>query len=83
MGKWSREKEICLWQTVEAQKKGTRKIKMAVASMARVPIDAPALGDPSLYLAKGAERGKPELVFLSQTHQGTKFGGRQAFTRAG
>ena len=62
MGKWSREKEICLWQTVEAQKKGTRKIKMAVASMARVPIAPPALGDPPSYSAEGAEGGEPELV---------------------
>ena len=34
----------------------------------------PALGDLPPYSADGATGDEPELVSLSQTHQGTKFG---------
>ena len=47
MRKWSGEKGICLWQVAEAQERGTRKIRMAAASMVRVPVAPPAVEAPS------------------------------------
>ena len=54
----------------------------AAASMARVPIAPPALGDPPSYSAEGAEGGEPELVSPSWIHQVTKLRG-EASTEAG
>ena len=70
MGKWSREKGVCPWQTADTQKTGTRKIRMAAANMARGPMASPSLGDLPPYLAERAEGGEPKLVSPSQTHQG-------------
>ena len=56
---------------------------MTAASVVRVPMVPPVLEDSPPYLAEGAKGGEPKLVSPSQTHQGTKFSGGQASTRAG
>ena len=56
---------------------------MTSMNMARVPTAPPARGDLPLHLAEGTGESVPEVVSLSQTHLGTKFGGGKAPTRAG
>ena len=56
---------------------------MAAASMVRVPMAPPALGDLPPYSAEGPGESEPELVLPSQICQGTKFGGGRAPTGAG
>ena len=56
---------------------------MAAASMVRVPMAPPALGDLPPYSAEGTGESEPELVLPSQICQGTKFGGGRAPTGAG